>query len=325
MKHKKNYTGLFFILPFFIFYMTFHLYPVLYTFFLSLTKWDGFAEPEFIGFHHYARIFTELGARLAGADKMDIPGEFWMAFINTWRIWLPNIAIQLVISLFLGVIFTNTRLRMRGVGFFRAIFYFPNLVTAASVGILALVLLDWQHGVINQILHGPASTFPGGMYPPEFNMLTDSVKAQFVISIIQTWKWFGVTMILLMAGMQGIPKTYYEAADLDGASATQTFFKITLPLLKPVFTFVIITSLIGGMQIFDIPFIFLRGTLGGQMGGETRKALTTIVNYMYANAFGLSQPNFGYAAAVSYMLFVLIAIFSIIYLKMITRVSKGEV
>ncbi len=325
MKVKRNYSGLLFILPFFIFYLAFHLYPIMYTFFLSLTRWDGFADPEFIGFHHYARIFSELYARLTGADTLDIPGGFWMAFVNTWRIWLPNITLQLVISLFLSAIFTNTRLRMRGIGFFRAVFYFPNLVTAASVGVLALLLLDWQHGAINQILYGPAANFPGGLYPSEFHILKDPVKAQFVISIIQTWKWFGVTMILLIAGMQGIPKTYYEAADLDGASAVQAFFKITLPLLMPVFSFVIVTSLIGGMQIFDIPLVFSRGTLAGQVGGETGKALTTMVFYMYANAFGLTQPNFGYAAAVSYMLFVLIALFSILYLKMITRVSRGEV
>jgi cellobiose transport system permease protein len=323
MKMQKKYIGLLFILPFFIFYITFNLYPVIYTFFLSLTKWDGFADPEFIGFHHYARIFTELGGRFAGLGKLDVPGEFWLAFINTWRIWLPNIIMQLVIALFLGVIFTNTRLKMRGVGFFRAIFYFPNLVTAASVGILALVLLDWQHGAINQIIHGPAANFPGGSYPPELNILVNPMRAQMVISIIQTWQWFGVSMILLMAGMQGIPKTYYEAADLDGASATQTFFKITLPLLMPVFTFVIVTSLIGGMQIFDIPFVFTTGTMVG-VGGETGKALTTMVLYMYRQAFGLTNPNFGYAAAISYMLFVLIGIFSIIYLKMITRVSRGE-
>jgi cellobiose transport system permease protein len=292
---------------------------------LSFTKWNGFSDPEFIGLHHYARIFNELIARLAGADILNIPGGFWMSFINTWKIWLPNIAIQLVISLFLGVIFTNTRLQMRGVGFFKAIFYFPNLVTAASIGVLALVLLDWQHGVINQILHGPAASFPGGMYPPEFNILMNPIKAQFVISIIQTWRWFGVTMIILIAGMQGIPKSYYEAANLDGASAVQAFFKITLPLLMPVLTFVIITSIIGGLQIFDIPFIFLRGTLSGQLGSETGKALSTMVYYMYANAFGLTQANFGYAAAVSYVLFVLIALFSILYLKLITRVSKGKV
>jgi cellobiose transport system permease protein len=324
MQLKKKYRGLLFILPFFVFYFTFNLYPVIYTFILSLSKWDGFADPEFIGFHHYARIFTELGARFAGADKLDIPGEFWLAFINTWRIWLPNIIIQLVISLFLGVIFTNTRLKMRGVSFFRAIFYFPNLVTAASVGILALVLLDWQYGAVNQLIHGPASNFPGGIYPPEFNILINPIRAQFVISIIQTWQWFGVSMILLMAGMQGIPKTYYEAADLDGASTTKTFFKITLPLLMPGFTVVVVTSLIGGMQIFDIPFVFLRGTLQGNVGGETTKALSTMVYYMWQQAFGFTNPNFGYAAAVSYMLFILIAVFSVIYLRLITRAAKGE-
>jgi len=323
MKLQKKYIGLLFIIPFFIFYFVFNLYPVVYTFFLSLTKWDGFADPEFIGFHHYARLFTELGTRFMGMDKLDVPGEFWLAFVNTWRIWLPNIILQLVIALFLGVIFTNIRLRMRGVGFFRAIFYFPNLVTAASIGILALVLLDWQHGAINQILHGPAALYEGSQYPPEFNILVNSVRAQFVVSIIQTWQWFGVTMILLMAGMQGIPKTYYEAADLDGASTTQTFFKITLPLLMPVFTYVIVTSLIGGMQIFDIPYVFTTGSLVG-IGGESAKALTTMVLYMWRQAFGLTNPNYGYAAAVSYMLFVIIGVFSIIYLKMITRVSKGE-
>jgi len=127
-----------------------------------------------------------------------------------------------------------------------------------------------------------------------------------------------------MAGMQGIPKTYYEAANLDGASTTQTFFKITLPLLMPVFTFVIITSLIGGMQIFDIPYVFTTGTIITGTGGETAKALTTMVLYMWRQAFGLTNPNFGYAAVVSYMLFVIIAVFSVIYLKMITRVSRGE-
>jgi cellobiose transport system permease protein len=323
MRLQKKYIGLLFVLPFFMFYIVFNLYPVVYSFFLSLTKWDGFGEPEFVGFQHYARLFIELGARFAGADKIDIPGEFWLAFINTWRIWLPNITLQLLIALFLGVIFTNTRLKIRGVGFFRAIFYFPNLVTAASIGILALVLLDWQHGAINQLVHGPAANFPGGQYPSEFNTLVDPVKAQFVVSIIQTWLFFGVSFILLMAGMQGIPKSYYEAADLDGASATRTFFKITLPLLMPVFTFVIITSLIGGMQIFDIPYVFTTGTLVG-IGGESSKALTTMVLYLYRQAFGLTNPNFGYAAAVSYMLFMLIAMFSIIYLKLVTRFSKGE-
>jgi cellobiose transport system permease protein len=322
MKLKKRYIGLLFILPFFIFYLLFNFYPVLYSFFLSLTKWDGYADPQFIGFGNYARIFTELYTRIIGAGKLDVPAEFWLAFVNTWRIWLPNIIMQLVIALFLGVLFTNSRLKIRGVGFFRAIFYFPNLVTAASIAILALVLLDWQHGAINQIIHGPASAYPGGSYPADFNIIIDPARAQFVISIIQTWQWFGVSMILLMAGMQGIPKTYYEAADLDGASTTRTFFKITLPLLMPVFTYVIVTSLIGGMQIFDIPYVFLHGTMVG-IGGETGKALTTMVLYMYNQAWGLTQANFGFAAAVSYMLFLIIAVFSIANIKFITRVG-GE-
>jgi len=139
--------------------------------------------------------------------------------------------------------------------------------------------------------------------------------------------WFGYTLIILMAGLQGIPKTYYEAAQLDGASVFKTFFKITVPLLMPILTFVVVTSLIGGMQLFDIPYVFISRFKHGTLidsGGESAKALTTSVYYLYNQAFGLTQPNFGYAAAVSYILFMLIAFFSVLYLRLIRRFSREE-
>jgi cellobiose transport system permease protein len=222
MNAKKKYIGLLFILPFFVFFL-FKLYPVLYTFFLSLTEWDGVAKPEFIGFQNYTRIFTELGARFAGADWRDIPGDFWLAFVNTLRIWLPGIAIQLVLALFLSVIFTNTRLKLKGVKFFRALFCFPNIVAAVSIGILALAFLDWQHGVFNQLFHGPPSNYPRLGYPPGFNILNDPSTAPFILSVIFAWRWFGLSVIVFTVGIQGIPKTYYEAAHLDSAGKVRCF------------------------------------------------------------------------------------------------------
>jgi len=323
MKAEKSYIGLILVIPFFFFFIAFILYPIIYTFYLSLTKWDGYQDPQFIGFHHYIRLFNELGARITGADKIDIPGEFWLTFINTWRIWLPNIIMQLSLAMFLAVIFTNTRLKLRGINFFRAVFYFPNLVTTASLGVLIVVLLNWQHGVINQILHGPASAFPGGMYPSGFNIFTKPFALSFVVSLVQTWQSFGVSTIIIISGIQGIPKTYYEAAGLDGASTRQAFFKITLPLLRPVLTFIIVTSIIGGMQIFDIPYIF-QDSGGGFITGETQKALTTMMLHIYSRSFGSTNSQFGYASAASYMLFLIIAISSVIYLMLIIRRSRGE-
>lgn len=293
---KRNYRPLFFILPFFAFFLTFHLYPMLYTLFLSFTRYDGFRDPVSVGVNNYKSLIVNK--------------YFWNSFINTWRIWGPNIALQLIIALFTANWLTNIRLKIKRVGLFRAVFYFPNIVTAASIALLFVVVLDWQHGALNQLLFGKA-------VEKYIQWLVIPTRAQFFISLIQTWQWFGVSMIFLMAGIQGIPSSFYEAAVVDGANERQIFFKITLPLLMPVLTYVIITSLIGGMQIFDIPYIVSIGpTIRGI--GETEKALWTMVVYLYKTGF--SYNRLGYASAISYMLFIITVSFAVIYLK-VTRTS----
>lgn len=293
---KRNYTPLFFILPFFAFFLTFHLYPMLYTLFLSFTRYDGFRDPVSVGVNNYKSLIVNK--------------YFWNSFINTWRIWGPNIALQLFMALFLANWLTNIRLKIKGVGFFRAIFYVPNIVTAASIALLFIVVLDWQHGILNQLLFGKA----GEKY---IRWLVIPARAQFFISLILSWQWFGVSMIFLMAGIQGIPSSFFEAAVIDGANERQIFFKITLPLLIPVFTYVVITSLIGGLQMFDIPYIMSKGpTVHGI--GETEKALWTMIVYLYKTGFSFNR--LGYASAISYLLFIITVFFAVIYLK-ITRTS----
>jgi len=305
MRSKKKLSGLIFVLPFFALFLAFQVYPILYTLFLSFTKFDGVQDPVWNDFKNYIRFFS--------VDVIGEDARFTMAYLNTWKIWLPNIITQIALALFSAVLLTNIRLRIKGVGLFRAIFYFPNLVTAASLAILFAVMTDWQYGALNQMLFGDNKA-------AYINWTGDGLRFQLIVSGIQTWIWFGNTMILIMAGLTGIPQSYYEAAWMDGASASTTFFKVTLPLLQPIMVYITITSLIGGMQIFDIPYTI---TTPPGAGGIENSMITATV-YTYQKAFGATKPNFGYAAALSYIQFVLILVFSLMYFQSIKKKEKGE-
>ena len=150
---------------------------------------------------------------------------FWNAFISTWVIWLPNIVMQLGLAFIIAVWFTDVRLKVKGVSFFRAVFYFPNLVTYASIALLFSVLFDHQNGAINQTLFGEQTA-------RYINWMIVGWRARLIVSFIQTWIWFGHSVIFIMAGLNGIPETYYEAAVVDGANSWQTFWKITIPVIR---------------------------------------------------------------------------------------------
>ncbi len=300
---QQGKNGYWFILPFFVFFLVFQVYPIFYSLYLSFTSFDGFKNPKWIGFANYERLFSK--------DLWGDSARFLMAYINTWRIWLPNIVSQLGLAFLTAVILTNVRLRIKGVGVFRAVFYFPNLVTAASIAILFALLMDWQYGAVNQLIFGANKA-------AYINWTGSSgTLFQLLISGIQTWMWFGNTMIIIMAGLTSIPQALLEAAWVDGASTSKTFFKVTLPLLRPIMVYIVITSLIGGMQIFDIPFVIT--TPPGSAGPEY--SMLTAMIYTYDQAFTNNQ--YGYAAALSYIQFLLIAIFSALYFRSMRRQEQG--
>lgn len=290
----RSHVGYLFILPFFIIFLVFHLYPIVYSLYLSFTQYDGFNPPAFIGLKQYSRLVAD--------------AYFWQALGNTLRIWLPNILLQLALALYFAVVFTNRRPKVRGVKFFRAVFYFPNLVTMASIALLFSVILDWQHGALNQMLFGENKDI-------YINWLAHPPRAQMIVALLQTWIWFGYTLIILMAGIQGIPQSYYEAAVVEGAGNNTIFWRITLPLLRPIMGFVVITSIIGGLQIFDVPYVITAGS-----GGRGRSLVTAMV-FMYRRAFDLTQ--FGYGAAVSWMLFMITVVASLVYLKLAGIRAEG--
>nr|WP_275671982.1 sugar ABC transporter permease [Priestia flexa] len=201
----------------------------------------------------------------------------------------------------LAAIFSDMRVKMKGLAFFRSIFYLPNLITISSVALLFGILLDWQHGSLNMVLMSL------GIISEPINWLNNPTTAQLSVSLILTWMWFDHSFIVVMAGVSGISRDYYEAALIDGANRWQTFTKITLPLLKPILLYIMITSLIGGLQLFDLPMLLTDGV------GSPDGALNTMVLYLYNQAF--KYNNYGYASAVAYGLFIITVIFSIFVFK----------
>ena len=294
MQKKKgaldvNRYGLLFCIPFIITFLIFSVYPVIRTFSMSFTDYKGYGKADIVMFDNYTRALS---------DPL-----LWDAFVYTLKIWGVNIVLQLGLALLLTVLFSDIKYKMKGLSIFRAIFYLPNLIACTSVAFLFKTLLDWQYGSVNQVL------MEIGLISEPINWLGGSgLTAQMVVGVIGAWMWFGNSFIMLMAGVQGISKDYYEAATIDGAGRWTIFFKVTLPLLKPIMMYVAITSLIGGLQLFDIPYL-ISGTKG--LPG---RSLFTAVFYLFNMAF--TNRQMGYAAAIAFVLFAIIAVCSFIAFKM---------
>ncbi len=278
IKNRDN-MGWLFIAPFLIVFLTFSIYPVIRTLYLSFTDYSGFNIPTWVGLSNYSRVLK---------DKL-----FWEAFGNTLKIWGVNIVLQLGIAFLLTIVFSDIKYKMKGLGIFRALFYLPNLIAATSVAFLFKTLLDWKFGSVNQILTGL------GITETAIDWLGTPVLLRTVVGVIGAWMWFGNSFIMLMAGVQGINGDYFEAASIDGAGRWKIFYSITLPLLKPILLYVAITSLIGGLQIFDIPYLV---SLGQQ---KMTRSVNTAVMHLYNMAF--KNRQIGYAGALAFILFFIIA------------------
>ena len=287
MKEKRAKWGLIFCLPFLITFLIFQLYPILYSLYLSFTYQENSRTFVFTGLDNYQDLLHD--------------AVFWKSVANTWKIWLMCFIPQLVSALLLAVLLTQYRIRRAG--FFRAVFYLPNLVTAASVGVLFAALFDWQTGSVNSILQSL------GFIEEKVNWMGSPAFAQGITSFIQWWMWFGYSSILLTAGITAISQEIIDASVVDGASNSQRLFRITLPLLKPTMLYVLVTSLIGGMQIFDIPMTLTKGD------GEPQKSLMTMVLYLYNMAF--KNKDYSYGATISYGLFIIILLFAILFFKVL--------
>ena len=222
---------------------------------------------------------------------------FQRAFGNTVYLWISNFIPQLALALLLAAWFTDRRFKIPGEGAFKVIFYMPNIITAATVAILFNALFGYPMGPVNDLL------VRFGILAQPFNFLIKKGIAQGVVIFIQTWMWYGYTMIILISGVLGISLEIFEAAEVDGANGWQTFWYITIPNIRTILLFTLVTSLIGGLNMFDIPKLFM-------LGGPDNATTTTSV-YIYNLAFsGTYQYN--RAAAASMIMFVIIVAASMV-------------
>ncbi len=303
MKKKRskltayNNWGYLFVAPFVIVFLIFSVYPVLRTLYLSFTNLKVMGDFKLIGLENYKRVLM---------DKF-----FWKALWNTVRIWIVNIVLQLGLAFLLMMVFSDVKYKMNGLPVFRVVYYLPNLIAATSVAFLFSTLLDWRYGTFNIMINTIAKTF-GLRYNP-VDWLGSNATAGYTIAVIQAWMWFGNSFIMLMAGVQGISRDYFEAAAIDGAGRWTIFGRITLPLLKPIMMYVAITSLIGGLQMFDLPFLMESAS------SPAYGSVQTVMMYLYKFGFTAGTIQTGYASAVAYVLFMIILCVSVLELKLFRR------
>lgn len=288
---KYNKWGYIFLIPFVTVYLIFNLIPLVTTFYNSF-------------FECFKSGLTQIGPNYVGLDNfkeiLSNP-DIWKYTQNTFIMWILGFIPQIFLSLLLGAWFSDPSLRLKGQRFFKTVIYLPNLIMASAFAMLFFTLFS-VGGPINDILFKDLH-----LIKERYDFMGHIWSTRGLVASMNLIMWFGNTTILLMAGMMGIDTALFEAAQVDGAKPTQIFFKITLPLLRPILVYTLITSLIGGIQMFDVPQILTNGT-----GNPVRSSMTLI---MYLNRHLLSK-NYGMAGALSVILFFITGILSIIVFKM---------
>ena len=302
MKNKKTYDyaryGYLFSIPFAVAWLFFQFYPIIYTFIIGFTdlKGAGNTELHFLDnpFGNFIWVFKN--------------GTFRGAFVNTLVIWTLNFIPQILLALLITAWFTDRRSTIKGQGVYKVLFYLPNIITQATVAMLFACLFQYPRGVVNDLL------VKMGIFTKAVEMLRYKNVARGIVIFIQTWMWYGYTSIILISGVLGISPELFEAAEVDGANAWQTFFKITLPSIKTILLFTLVTSLIGGLNMFDIPKIF-------QNGMPDNATMTTSL-FIYNQAFAGSY-QYAKASAASMVMFVVIVTLSAILFYLLR--DKDEV
>lgn len=288
-KKRINY-GLLFIGPFLIGLIIFRIIPFLYTLSISFTNWNLMTgEKSFNGIDNYLRLLK---------DK-----TFITSLYNTVKLWLMNIFPRLGVALLCAVIFTQSQVKRKGL--FKMIFYFPNLVNSATIAVLAALVMGWQNGYLNRIL------IQMNLITEPVNWLGQPATAQGIVACIIWWQWFGYSAIMFTTGILNVSTEYMEAATVDGANQWQKFWKITFPLIRPTVAYVFLTTLIGGLQNFEIPRVITNGL------GAPDKSLLTMTMQMHTLAFRSMQ--YGYGSAYAIGIFIITAVFAAISYKFINR------
>lgn len=280
-----------FISPFFVLFIIFGLFPLVSTVFMSFFKWDILGSHVFRGIDNYAMLLTD--------------PSFYKAMANTFLIWFFTTIPQLLICLLLAVLLNAEYIAGRNL--FRLAIFMPNITSIVAVSLIFSVVFGNNFGLVNQVLK---------MLGLEAIKWTGTSAGTIsAISIMVNWRWIGQGVVIFLAALQAVPKDYYEAADLDGASSFRKFVSITVPVLKPIIIFKLIISTINGLNIFIEPMIF-----SGPGGGGSNEGLTMAL-YMYEEAF--TRNNFGYASTIACMMLIVVAL-AVALNNIVSSRMKGE-
>ena len=286
---KHNKWGYIFLIPFVVVYVIFQLIPLISTIYNSFYEnyRSGLIQvgPNFVGLDNYKELF-------AG-------GYFWLYLRNTLIMWVLGFVPQIIVSLILGAWFSDMRLNLKCSRFFKTVIYLPNLIMASAFSMLFFALFA-DTGPVNAMLQN------AGVISEAYSFLSHKWSARGLVAFMNFLMWFGNTTILLMAGMMGIDPSLFEAAEVYGATSTQVFWQITMPLLRPIMVYVLVTSLIGGLQMFDVPQILTNGT------GQPTQTTMTLIMYLNKHLF---SKNYGMAGALSVVMFIITGILSLIVFK----------
>ena len=281
-RQKKDwFAGYVFIAPVTLGLLVFYIWPFIQNFWFSFNDVNKFNVTHFIGLDNYKQLIGD--------------AEVWTTFGNTLKYVVFTVPIGLFLSICIAALLNA---KIRGTSIYRTLYFLPSVTMAAAVAMVWKWVFNEKMGILNSIIAGLGGERVG--------WLTNPKTALFIVMLVGLWMSVGYNMIILLAGMQGIPKTYYEAASIDGAGGLAQFFKITIPLLTPSIFFVMITSIISGFQVFDVVYMMVLKS------NPAYESTQTVVMLFYRQAFDYGYK--GYASAISILIFIAIMIVTIFQL-----------
>lgn len=281
-RQKKDWVaGYVFIAPVTLGLLVFYIWPFIQNFWFSFNNVNKFNVTHFIGLDNYKQLIGD--------------AEVWTTFGNTLKYVVFTVPIGLFLSICIAALLNA---KIRGTSIYRTLYFLPSVTMAAAVAMVWKWVFNEKMGILNSVIAGLGGERVG--------WLTNPKTALFIVMLVGLWMSVGYNMIILLAGMQGIPKTYYEAASIDGAGGLAQFFKITIPLLTPSIFFVMITSIISGFQVFDVVYMMVLKS------NPAYESTQTVVMLFYRQAFDYGYK--GYAAAISILIFITIMIVTILQL-----------
>lgn len=278
-------VALLFLSPTLVVFGAFILFPILFSLYLSFHQWNMFsADRAFVGGDNYVRMFMD--------------PEFWTVLGHTAVYTLGTVPVNMALAL-VAAYFLNKQIA--GKKFLRAAFFSPVIISSVAAAVIWRWIFDPNLGALNSTLEWVGL--------PAVSWMNEPTAAMFALIIVGVWKTFGINMVLFSAGLTGIPDYYYEAAEIDGAGPLRKFWNITIPLLSPTMLFILVLSIIGSFQVFDIVYVL---TYGGPLGSTK-----VLVYYLFEHAFKFF--NMGYASAVAYFLFAVLFALTLLQIRFFKR------